>query len=144
MRGTVFLIEIYHPVSLNPSEWPLIEKSERFYSYCCWTPTLLWQYDGFRLTPWILALVFLQILIQSVKNGKFHNLAVYSLVPNRRQRSSGRGLSQYKFLFVSSSSLSIFIWDLKVPVSYHNDASLNKSSRQELFLLTQLIGFDQS
>lgn len=149
MRSAVFLIEIYHPVSLNPPKWPLIEKSERFYSYCCWTLTLLWQYDGFRLTPWIFALVFLQILIQSVNSGKFHNRAVYSLVPNRRQRSSGFGLSQYRF-FVSLSlcldwfSLSTFIRGLKAPVSYHNDASLGKSSWQELFPLTQLTCFVQS
>ena len=30
MRGAVFLIEIYLPVSLNPPKWPLFEKSETF------------------------------------------------------------------------------------------------------------------
>lgn len=30
MRSAVFLIEIYHKVSLNSPKWPLIEKSERF------------------------------------------------------------------------------------------------------------------
>lgn len=150
MRGAVFLIKIYHPVSLDPPKWPLFEKSETFDSCFCCILTLLWQYDGFRLTPWIFALVFLQILIQSVNSGKFHNRAVYSLVPNRRQCSPGCGLSQYRFfvslsLCLDWSSLSTFTCGLKAPVSYHNDASLKKCSWLELFPLTRLICcFDQS
>jgi hypothetical protein len=29
MRGAVFLIEIYHPVSLNSPKWPLLKSQKR-------------------------------------------------------------------------------------------------------------------
>ena len=29
VRGAVFLIKIYHPVSLNPPKWPLLKGQKR-------------------------------------------------------------------------------------------------------------------
>lgn len=139
MRDTVFLVEIYHPVSLNAPKWPLLKSQIRWTVTFSWTLTLLSQCDGFRLTPWILPLVFSHILIQSANRGKFHNRAVYSLVPKRTQYLPGCGLSQYKFWDDLSPSSS-FLLGFKAPFSksYLIDFSLKILAAWRC-LLTRLI-----
>lgn len=133
-RGAVFLVEIYQPVALNTPKRPLFEKSDMSESHSFQTLTLFIQYDGCRLTPWILALVFLQVLVQSVNSGKFRSRAAYSLVPKRTQCLPGCSLPQYEPWVglspcpdsSSDRTLSTFFSGLKVPFSYHIDSSLKK------------------